>query len=55
MLMVHENVIYKVGWLKSGYYILRLPPDGEAELIQSHLTSEKDAINYITKEIKHEH
>lgn len=54
MLTIRGKTIYRVGRLRSGYYILKFPPKDDADLIAANLSTEQDAINKIEEDYKND-
>lgn len=52
MLKIINGVIYRVGHIKSGYYVIKFPKTDDPSLIARNLKTEQDAINVIKEDSK---
>lgn len=52
MLIVRDRVIYLSCRLPSGYWVMRVPPNDDAELIASKLNTKDDVYKVIEEDIK---
>ena len=54
MFKVSGGVIYRVGRIRSGYYVLKFPKTDDPSLVAKNIKTEQDAINIIEEDIKND-
>jgi hypothetical protein len=54
MLSIRNGVIYLTSRLKSGYFIVKFPPNSDAELIASKLKTKQETLKIIEEDSKND-
>lgn len=51
MFKVWKNVMYRIGALRSGYYVVKFPSKDDPSILATKLKTREDAINVIKEDI----